>query len=98
MRFKSDSNVHFLQGNCIIEVEIWNGHCYVQVLDEIQVLWRYGTQEAMHGVERGECKAMLTVEQSNCFIIAKGSLSAYEACARTIDYAYIRRQERNTFR
>jgi hypothetical protein len=70
----------------------------VQVLDEIQVLWRYGAQEAMHGVERGECEAMLTVEQSNRFIIAKGLLSAYEAFARTMDYAYIRRQERKRFR
>lgn len=51
----------------------------MQVLDEIQVLWRYDAQEAMHGVERGECEAMLTVEQSNRFIIAKGLLSAYEA-------------------
>lgn len=98
MRLESDSNVHFLQGNCIIEVEIWNGHCYVQVLDEIQVLWRYAVQEAMHGAERGECEAMLTVEQSNRFIIATGSFSAYKACARTVDYAYNRRQERKRFR
>lgn len=41
----------------------------MQVLDEIQVLWRYAVQEAMHGAERGECEAMLTVEQSNRFII-----------------------------
>ena len=70
----------------------------MQVLDQIQVLWRYAGQEAMQGVERGECEAMLTVEQSNCFIISIGSFSAYETCARMVDYAYIRRQERKRFR
>lgn len=70
----------------------------MQVLDKIQVLWRYAVQEAMHGVESGECEAMLTVEQSNRFIVAIGSFSAYEARARMVDYAYIRRQERKRFR
>lgn len=98
MRLKSESNMHFLQGDWIINVEIWNGHCYVQVLDEIQVLWRYAVQEAMHGVESGESEAMLTVEQYNRFIIATGTFSAYVACARRVDSAYIRRQERKRFR
>jgi hypothetical protein len=39
----------------------------------------------MHGVDSGECEAMLTIEQSNRFIIAIGLFSAYEACARTVD-------------